>query len=1028
MTEGSAIDLGIVINGINALLITLCLVVVFLFFRKRYKWVYSPNIAPYKHHPILSNTSKWDWLRYTISLSDTKLLTLIGLDAFTFIMTLKLLFSAFLWLSLFSILTLIPLYSLGSESQAEIYTSLSISNLKARTSWLWIPFLFTWIASFYLFYIIFTYYDAIVTLRQAYSAQPSSLNSIHQIISLYQITGSIESAYSIINHQSQTILLEGLEKEKFKSEDHLVEFLNNCGIGKVKEVIFIKDHPNLRMLMDNRNAILRRLETAYMNFLKGVMLDIEKDSKGIQVEHLPDALKGIQIRNLLESSGLSSEDKKELLSYTLPSSFMTYYRPTRRASCLHFTTKIDLINELTAKLKHWDTKILEERENIMCSMQKLASKNVQFQREQYAIDKALMLDNISPKQSDVTVKDDHTRQISQESQTREELASKVRQRTMMAKYHNLTDDSTTFLPLRMGSKDTFHDLRLLLPGVSRKAFVTFQESISANIIQQCLIDPELFAFQSYKAPHANEILWQNLTLTFSNQKLRSFTCAIIYIFIMLIWALPVTFIKSLNQISEIAKTFPFLSFIQNWPEKLQALVESSLSPLLLCLLLVTVPYIFEGLSLFQGHISRSESQRSLLRKYIYFLYIQVFLVTFLSGSIWAAIEPIMKNQFQEVIDMIKDSISKNSSFIFNLIILRIPFDTFFTLANPAMLGWSMVTKGIFTNQTPREKQESRQSTNINYGVLYSTMIFVVPLILTYATISPVMIFIGFLYYFIAYYAYRYQFLYACKTEFESGGDHWQDVVDFFILSIYTFQIMTILQLSVQRGTIQAIFMIPLLLLTRIFSKSIHSTYDKRSDFLPLGRRSDLASMKEYEKYHRSIPKKHLKDALFVTEFEDYSALSLIGKLISRQKDILACLILHGDLRVKSGEAVTLPSDMSLLSEESKKIIYDTDTSFACTTVSSIDKVISSEGSEESKSEASPSSYLSKRDEDEEIEQEAKDMLSWYMNNPYRSPMLFRRLNSLYLPKHFFKIVKLVRDKEMSLVETKDSSNVSIEIS
>lgn len=159
---------------------------------------------------------------------------------------------------------------------------------------------------------------------------------------------------------------------------------------------------------------------------------------------------------------------------------------------------------------------------------------------------------------------------------------------------------------------------------------------------------------------------------------------------------------------------------------------------------------------------------SVLRKFMIFLYLQVFLVALLSGSLWSALDPLLEGKYDAIIKSIQISLPNQSSFFFNMIVLRLSIDLFFVLANPVFLVIRILKKGVFSSSTPREKQECRKPEAVDYGVLYPNSIFILPLVLTYACITPLVLFLGCVYYGIAYYIYRYEYLYAMKTSFESG--------------------------------------------------------------------------------------------------------------------------------------------------------------------------------------------------------------------------------------------------------------------
>lgn len=1138
------LDSSIAYNGIISLVLSLIFLGVFVAFRRRARWVYVPNASLIPNHPILNPPSRsqispnydpmagtavgtahdtpangiapgiidhaWmdqyfgankdparpssllGWIWYVIYVPDTTLLTLVGMDAFVLLMSLKFFFICFSWLSVVGFLILLPVYCIGSSPASQLYLEFSIRHLANGSHWFWVPLILTYAISLYLFYAMFVFFNSYMHLRQAYLAHPACLTSLYEIIRFYEATGAIDTAYAMINLPSKTVMLEGLDKRKFLTEEHVVQFVEQTGVGKVKEAVLIRDHREIRLAIRRRNKILRRLEKAIMNLVRNVLVTMEKNQKHPDAnshDALPMCLKQVNLdvvleRPLCDDAGydafqesnslsplhqdkviapdsdyvFSAAEKASLLQYALEDSFLAEYRPRHK---IHTNATSGFFSKMFGPMITVDSisyyyKILQYLD-ITIEKQRLEFMQEGLKNQEENLHQRLNVKN-NARIVQVEVSNGVHSKSNNSGSTLEGLKPSMEE--------TLFNDNSTFLNFMVTAKGLPEDFKLAFPKACKSAFVTFEESVSASVTQQSLLDPALFSFQVSPAPQSNEIHWENLVQSLASSRFKYWAVWILFVILNLLYSFPVTFIFSLNNITTLVKVFPFLEFIKKWPKSIQSIVEGSVSPLLLNLLLVLIPYALEGLTRLQGFKSETQVQSSLLTKYVSFLFLQTFLVTFFSGTLLDWLKPIADGEevgdfLNHLLESIQHTLANRSSFYFNLMVLRIATNLFLQLADPAGIFWYLFLRGTLqiTNETPREKKELNTFRNINYGWIYPQLLFPLPLVLTYSVISPLILLIGCFYYGLAYMVYRHQFLYKYQTVFEKGGDpYWRQTSMFMVFVVLTFQIMTALQFSVQNATLQASMIFPLICGTIYLSRLMYRTYKTRLLYIPLSKRADLSGLSTVYQYTGADEMRPLqqKSQKYTQLFNPFSQLLLISKFLARQKNLLGIILLEAhkdEVVVQSmGDASAGPSaphvpwmmgqgpnvgangepltsSAYLVTESRRKESLVTGLS---SSVEALNTTITLDTSFKPMSSEDPTRIIagltdihgatnvlhtsqvmedidSPEAHDEEAQFDTID-LEWYLSNPYRNPTLFKKLQHLFLPRSFYKLVKLVKQE------------------
>ena len=254
-------DSSIKSNVIAQVVLGLLMLLLYFCFRRRAPWVYYPNIKNKPQHPCYQETPGFfSWIYPMVTTKDTQLLSMIGLDGFMFLQTIKLLYR----ICFILFLLLVP-FLCGSfynmkknEKDMQLFLLLSIRNIKNKNIYFSILFL-SYLSTLIIFYLIFIYYKRYVTLRQLYLASPASMTSVSELKRISNELGGNQNAIDYVNISSKTVIIDRLPSE-IKNDKQLLIYLNSLKLGEIESVSLIHNTYNLQKMYEIRNGIIQNIE------------------------------------------------------------------------------------------------------------------------------------------------------------------------------------------------------------------------------------------------------------------------------------------------------------------------------------------------------------------------------------------------------------------------------------------------------------------------------------------------------------------------------------------------------------------------------------------------------------------------------------------------------------------------------------------------------------------------------------------------------------------------------------------------
>ncbi|KAF2968796.1 hypothetical protein GQX73_g4756 [Xylaria multiplex] len=369
------------------------------------------------------------------------------------------------------------------------------------------------------------------------------------------------------------------------------------------------------------------------------------------------------------------------------------------------------------------------------------------------------------------------------------------------------------------------------------AFVTMDSIAACQMAVQATVDPRPGQLLAKPAPSPSDVIWKN---TYTPRYRRRFRSGLVTIFITsltILWFFPVAILASLLSICTIKQVAPSLGESLQRHEVTKALVQTGLPTLVVSLLNVLVPYLYDYLSNIQGFISQGDVELSVISKNFFFVFFNIFVVYAVSGSaalaeFWAIIRESLSDT-NKIALKIAQSIQSLSNFYLNFIMLQ-----GFGLFPFKLLQFGSVSLYPFYRmgaKTPRDFAQLVQPTLFNYGFYLPTALLIFILCLVYSVLpgSELMLLLGVCYFGLGYFVYKYQLLYSMDQPQHATGRAWPIICRRIILGLVSFQVVMLALLVLRQAFFEAAFIAPLILLTVWYNYSFNLRFVPLTKFIAL---------------------------------------------------------------------------------------------------------------------------------------------------------------------------------------------------
>ncbi|KAF6257823.1 hypothetical protein COO60DRAFT_1521842 [Scenedesmus sp. NREL 46B-D3] len=351
------------------------------------------------------------------------------------------------------------------------------------------------------------------------------------------------------------------------------------------------------------------------------------------------------------------------------------------------------------------------------------------------------------------------------------------------------------------------------------AFVTFNDRASANSAATGLQTYDETAWRIQPAPHSEEVIWGNLSMRYKQRIMRSLGMWVAFI-AMLVFYLPITAAIQMVVNLQNAAAIPGLGVIVQLPFVTQVL-QGILPGLVLRIFLILVPIILRIMARFEGKVSLSEVDFSVVSRYFIFQVFAVFIFNFLIGTVTSDLLSVVR-RFNEIAENPTDRVprllgvgaAQTASFYMSYILIN-ACALVGELLRPVGLVLFFVFMKLAGTAKARYRLWAKQNYEFGKNVADHTMVLLLGL--SFTVLAPLIAPVCLLYFTLALLSQKYQLVYVVTLPYQGAGRMWMDCFHQIMTGIYFLQAMALCVLLV-KGFPYAALIIPLI----VFTAVVHS--------------------------------------------------------------------------------------------------------------------------------------------------------------------------------------------------------------
>ncbi|KAJ2235267.1 hypothetical protein IWW45_002748 [Coemansia sp. RSA 485] len=370
---------------------------------------------------------------------------------------------------------------------------------------------------------------------------------------------------------------------------------------------------------------------------------------------------------------------------------------------------------------------------------------------------------------------------------------------------------------------------------STVGFVTFSDAASAHLAAQSFTYAQPFQLRTELAPEPRDVYWDNITLPLSSRLARGSISLVTYGLMIVYWFTMAFLLSTLVSMDALKKFFPHLPEYADKNKWLKGLLRFTTPTFVLSLMNASVPYFLSWIAQISGIQSRSGIQKSVLKRYFWFLIVNVLLIFTVSRTILTDYEKWIENPAL-IPKLFATQLPMAAPFFMDYIIL---YGLGYYPIQLLQLG--SISLAVFRRivcRTPRQFADALRPNYIDWSFILPQPMLVFVIMATYSSLAPLVFVLAFLYYVIAYVVTKYLVYYVYARQFETAGEFIIPVLKQLTGSLWHYYCL-IIGLCALKGAVGYVLMLfPLLWINSYLLSDVSRQFYENAKFLPL----DLWSM------------------------------------------------------------------------------------------------------------------------------------------------------------------------------------------
>lgn len=363
------------------------------------------------------------------------------------------------------------------------------------------------------------------------------------------------------------------------------------------------------------------------------------------------------------------------------------------------------------------------------------------------------------------------------------------------------------------------------------AFVSFNSRWGAAVCAQTQQSKNPTLWLTNWAPEPRDVYWRNLAIPFVSLSIRKLLISVSVFALVFFYMIPIAFVQSLANLEGLEKVAPFLRPVIEY-KFIKSFLQGFLPGLALKIFLFALPGILMIMSKIEGHVAKSALERKTSEKYYYFMLVNVFLGSIITGTAFEQLHAFLHQSATQIPRNIGVSIPQKGTFFITYIMV----DGWAGIAGEILRLKPLVIyhlKNLFIVKTERDREKAMNPGGVEFREAIPTLQLYFLLGLVYSVVTPILLPFILVFFAFAYFVYRHQVINVYNQEYESAGAFWPHVHGRIVGSLLISQFLLMGLLSTKKAAKSTPILILLPILTLAFHQYCKNRFEPAFKKYPL---------------------------------------------------------------------------------------------------------------------------------------------------------------------------------------------------
>ncbi|KAL5550871.1 hypothetical protein UlMin_001047 [Ulmus minor] len=363
------------------------------------------------------------------------------------------------------------------------------------------------------------------------------------------------------------------------------------------------------------------------------------------------------------------------------------------------------------------------------------------------------------------------------------------------------------------------------------AFVSFKSRWGAAVCAQTQQSKNPTLWLTSWAPEPRDVYWRNLAIPFVSLSIRRLIISLTVFALVFFYMIPIAFVQSLANLEGLEKVAPFLRPVIEL-KFIKSFLQGFLPGLALKIFLYILPTVLMIMSKIEGHIAMSTLERRTAAKYYYFMLVNVFLGSIVTGTAFEQLHAFLHQSPTQIPRTIGVSIPMKATFFITYIMV----DGWAGIAGEILRLKPLVIfhlKNMFLVKTERDRERATNPGSVDFPETIPSLHLYFLLGIVYAVVTPILLPFILVFFALAYLVYRHQIINVYNQHYESAAAFWPHVHSRIIASLLISQLLLMGLLSTKKAANSTPLLVILPILTLSFHKYCKHRFEPAFQKYPL---------------------------------------------------------------------------------------------------------------------------------------------------------------------------------------------------